>query len=560
MSSKATRGDLSGDAPGDAALRRYADFIEALGADVARSPVRLCEIGAGDSGVVEALGRRASMLHYDGVGTLPERRRALAALVAEARFDQVPSRCDWLLIDAIPVNVDLERWLSDRWAGVQRGMMFRLKAVHDGTSAPRFPLPLDTLAALLHEWAGHRIRFSVDYGDAEYRAFAWREAPGDAVAAIDPGELVPHVVPVCRPKMVKAEALLPYLRVLDESRHYSNYGPLVQRLEARLAQALNLPRDTVTTASSGTAALVGAILAGQGRASDARPYCAMPSYTFVATAVAAEHCGYQPLLLDVDPEDWQLHPEAVRAHPLFDRVGLVMPVAPYGRGVPQSRWTGFAAETGIDIVIDGAASFEACADDPACFLGPLPVALSLHATKALATGEGGAIVCTQPERIARSVQTLNFGFRLTREARAPGSNGKMSEYHAAVGLAELDGWDRKRNRFSMVAEAFLEVATTFGFEARLRSSPLLASNYLLLALDDEEQAGRVGRSLSDHRVDHRLWYGRGLHRQPYYADCPAAPMPVCDRLAPTLLGLPMSVDMNDEDVTRTLYAVHLAIG
>lgn len=536
---------------------RYAVLVERLAADCQAGRPQFCEVGDGASGVVEALATQASRLRYLSVGAAEPQQRRLAACVAELRSVSALQACDWLLADHIPEGDEVVAWLRGAWALVRRGLMFRLQAL-PGSVPLQFPVPLDTLAALLHEMAGHRIRIAVDYAAGEILAFAERDEPLAGFVPSPMPELLPQSVPVCRPLMAPAERLLPYLRVLDQTRQYSNYGPLVQRFETRLAAVLGQPRETVTTASSGTAALVGAILSLAGRAGPQRPLCAMPSYTFVATAVAAEHCGYQPLLLDVG-EDWQLLPEAVAAHPEFARIGLVLPVAPYGRALRQAPWQAFVAATGIPVVIDGAACFEALQDQPAEFLGTVPVALSLHATKALATGEGGAILCSQAEVIARAVQTLNFGFRLTREARAPGSNGKMSEYHAAVGLAELDGWDDKRARYAAVAQQYRAQAAAAGLEARLRLAPLVASNYALLQLDDEAQTQRVRAALTERRAEHRLWYGPGLHRQPYYADCPATAMPVTDALAPTLLGLPMSVDLGPRDIGRCLDAVAAAL-
>ena len=65
------------------------------------------------------------------------------------------------------------------------------------------------------------------------------------------------------------------------------------------------------------------------------------------------------------------------------------------------------------------------------------MAISFHATKCFATGEGGCAVATDTDWILRIGQALNFGFQMTRESRSAGINGKMSEYHAAVGLASL---------------------------------------------------------------------------------------------------------------------------
>ena len=66
--------------------------------------------------------------------------------------------------------------------------------------------------------------------------------------------------------------------------------------------------------------------------------------------------------------------------------------------------------------------------------------LSLHATKVFGVGEGGLVLCRNAELIQRCGQVMNFGFLGSREAQVAGFNGKLSEYHAAIGLAALDPW------------------------------------------------------------------------------------------------------------------------
>src|SRR5262249_15111336 len=237
------------------------------------------------------------------------------------------------------------------------------------------------------------------------------------------------------------DALQPYLDILDHTRCYSNHGPLERRLATQLSRLLGSEAPITATASSGTAALIGAILARGGRPSGARRLCLCPGYTFVATAAAVEQCGYQIHLIDVDQTAWWPDPDKLMAHPALAEVGLVVPVAVYGRAVPQEAWLRFEALTGIPVVIDGAAALESLADNPRSYVGPIPVALSFHATKVFGTGEGGAVVTTDPDLLIRSIQALNFGFMGARRSDIPGTNGKMSEYHAAIGLAELHGWD-----------------------------------------------------------------------------------------------------------------------
>src|SRR5687768_8800347 len=121
--------------------------------------------------------------------------------------------------------------------------------------------------------------------------------PQEAATATGPGTPAAATgrhIPVLRPQLPDAERLLPYLRRIDASRLYTKYGPLVTQLEARLTRHLALPAGGRASASSRTAGRVGAILAVAGRATGRRPLALVPDYTFVATAVAAEQCGFRP--------------------------------------------------------------------------------------------------------------------------------------------------------------------------------------------------------------------------------------------------------------------------
>jgi dTDP-4-amino-4,6-dideoxygalactose transaminase len=339
---------------------------------------------------------------------------------------------------------------------------------------------------------------------------------------------------------------------------YSNYGPLVQEFEVRLGTHFGTAPGTVASASSGLAAIVGAILGGVGRATAARPLAVVPAYTFIATATAVELCGFEPVLADVDADTWQLHPEQVLAAADLDRVGLVVPVAPYGRPVAQAPWLEFARRTGIPVVIDGAACFDTIGADTGDALGELPVALSFHATKTLGVGEGGAVVCTDVERLDRIARALNFGFHSVRDCRAPNTNGKLSEYHAALGLAELDGWDGKREAFRRVAAGYRAALVAEGLGDRLVATPDIALNYVLFRADDAAHAQRACERLDAAGLEYRFWYGLGLHRQSYYAAAGVSPQPVTDVLASRLLGLPTAPDLDPGVAARAAAALAAA--
>ncbi len=279
------------------------------------------------------------------------------------------------------------------------------------------------------------------------------EAPFDPAG--DPVEPEP-AIPVLRPQLPSAERLLPYLHRIDATRLYTSCGPLAVELEERLCRQFSVQQGCVVSAGSGTSALTAAVLTAAGRAAGARRVAIVPAFTFVATAAAAESCGYTLRLADVDPQNWQLDPELLATRADLDEVGVVIPVAPFGRPVSQSPWLEFREQTGIPVVIDGAATFEACSARSEGILGALPVALSFHATKAFATGEGGCAVSTDTGVVELIGQALNFGFSGSRDSATPSLNGKLSEYHAAVGLAELDEWSGKEDAAAHVLEVYRE--------------------------------------------------------------------------------------------------------
>lgn len=369
-----------------------------------------------------------------------------------------------------------------------------------------------------------------------------------------------HEIPVLRPLLPTADRLLPYLARIDASRCYTNWGPLASELEERLADRFGVAGHGVISASSGTTALVGAILATAGRATVDRPFAILPAMTFVATAIAVEQCGYRVHLVDVTSDQWLLDPGSLHEHPLLGRTGIVVPVSAYGRPVAHEPWQAFQQQTGIPVVIDGAASFEAISGDPKRLLSELPVALSFHATKAFATGEGGCVITTDARLSASVTRSLNFGFYEDRESRSASTNGKMSEYHAAVGLAELDAWPEKHHAFLGVAESYKTLMHRAGLAERLAAAPEVAACYVLHESATEDEAACVRRALNSLRVEHRSWYGAGVHGQPHFHNVSRDVLEVSNRIASVLIGLPTAPDLAASDISRVVSAIELGVG
>jgi dTDP-4-amino-4,6-dideoxygalactose transaminase len=181
--------------------------------------------------------------------------------------------------------------------------------------------------------------------------------------------------------------------------------------------------------------------------------------------------------------------------------------------------------------------------------------MSFHATKAFATGEGGCVASSDIGLVERIGQALNFGFSGSRDSAAPSLNGKLSEYHAAVGLAQLAEWDAKQEATARVLDLYREGFERLGMAGRLICAPEVASLYVLFAAETQHEADDVAASLAEDGISHRLWYRGGLQTHAQYARLSSDPLPVTTHLASRLLGLPFAVDLDERDVKRIIAAV-----
>jgi dTDP-4-amino-4,6-dideoxygalactose transaminase len=348
---------------------------------------------------------------------------------------------------------------------------------------------------------------------------------------------------IMRPRLPSAERLLPYLRRIDSSRTYSNFGPLSNQLERRLAAHFGVPDDAVTTVANGTLGLALALSAQDPRAGT---LCVMPAWTFIASAQAAALAGLVPYFVDVDPLTWALDARAV--NDIIERapgeVGAVMPVAPFGQPIDFAAWDRFRSSTGLPVVIDAAAGFDSLTPTRT------PAVVSMHATKVFGIGEGGVVICDDPSLIRRIRARANFGFDGRREAFVPSLNAKMSEYHAAVGNAALDEWSSTRAEWMAVAARYRERLTPSG-ALRLQDGfgESWVSSVCVVKLAGWVE-GHLEHRLRNAGIETRRWWGDGAHAHRSTLHLPRTDLPVTAHLAKSTIAVPIFPDMQAAEVDR----------
>jgi len=346
------------------------------------------------------------------------------------------------------------------------------------------------------------------------------------------------------PDMPSAQDLAPWLARIDAARWYTNFGPLVQELETRLARHYGADRHCVSVAS-GTMGIELALSALE--LGDGAPVL-VPGLTFVATAAAVRRAGYRVVFADVEPGSWLLTPEIAQRAARDTGARAVVPVATYGCPQDADAWDAFVRSTGIAVVMDAAAAF-----DRQAVGRHFAAVFSLHATKILGAGEGGFVVSADAELLERLRRLSNFGIdTATGWVELHGCNGKLSEYHAAVALAALERWPQRRAARVDLHRRMLD--------ARARRCPALevqrrpedgAYSIFPVLLPSGSGARPVQEGLGAQGIESRRWYCPTLERHPAFQDVQrSGEMANCALATDRLLALPFHPFLTDVEIER----------
>jgi dTDP-4-amino-4,6-dideoxygalactose transaminase len=341
------------------------------------------------------------------------------------------------------------------------------------------------------------------------------------------------------PSLPSADEILPWLKKIDKNQQYTNFGPLCQELERELAGIAGAHHVvSVSSCTLGLELALDALKIAPGG------QVLLPALTFPATASAVIRSGLTPLLGDVDEQTLTLTPEIAFRAVAENTIDLVLTVALHGHAHDPAAWDAFSAETGVPVLIDaaGAAGHQTIGSTTSAVF-------SLHATKPLAVGEGGFVATARSEFAGRIRAQSNFGFK-SGEVRYRGTNAKLSEYHAAVGLAALNGWPNRMARRQALYKVYVDALD----RPELRSAVSLATHSSAspnLCVRLHNGIDRCIALLAECGIETRRWYWPPLHRHSAFADCPrVGDLTITTRLSDQLLGLPFHLDLQIEDIIR----------
>ncbi len=366
---------------------------------------------------------------------------------------------------------------------------------------------------------------------------------------------------VGRPNLCSREKLHAALDQIFDNRWLTNDGPFLRRFEEKLQEFLGVRHClAVCNATIGLQLVYRAL----GRARSARKKALMPSFTFIATAHAWEWEGGQPVFCDVDPDRHLLAPAEVAAR-LDGETGLIVGVHTWGQPCRIDELEALARARKIPLVFDSAHAFSN-------FHGSRRIGgfgnaevFSFHATKFFNTFEGGAIATNDDALDAELRHMRNFGFAGYDQVARLGTNGKMQEISAAMGLCLLDEIDglleTNRRNYRAYREAFAGLP---GISLLALDQPdTLNCQYIVGELAPELPAfarDLLVDVLWAENVIARKYFHPGCHRSaPYAARAPIPALPVTDDLCRRVVVFPAGAAVSSDSIRQIAETVRFVL-
>jgi dTDP-4-amino-4,6-dideoxygalactose transaminase len=355
-------------------------------------------------------------------------------------------------------------------------------------------------------------------------------------------------VTVTKPFLPPLEEYVEELKGIWDRRWLANMGPCHEALERALCEYLRVPH--LSLFCNGMAALQVGL-----RALRITGEVITTPFSFPATTHALYWNGCTPVFCDVDPQTGNLDPARVEAL-ITPRTTAILPVHVYGTPCDMSALERIADTFGLKLIYDAAHAFGVEIGGTSILNHGDVSMLSFHATKVFSTAEGGALVTSNPKLKQRFDYLKNFGFADEITVVGPGTNGKMNELQAALGLVELRHIDdalAERRRLSEVYRSRLASVPGIRLLPPIES---VRGNAAQVPIFVEERAYPVSRDAlydllrTNGFSGRRYFYPLISEFPPYRGLSSAANLPVATMLSRQVICLPIYPGLPLDTVER----------
>lgn len=356
------------------------------------------------------------------------------------------------------------------------------------------------------------------------------------------------MIPVTKPYLPERDRFHRYVDEIYDRNWLTNNGPLVSELTNRLESYLGV--RNLLLVSNGTIALQLAY-----KLLNLKGEVITTPFTFAATSSSIIWEGLCPVYADVSPESYNLCIENIESL-INETTSAIVPVHVYGNACDVEGLARIAHKYNLKIIYDAAHAFDVSKDGNNLLNYGDVSTISFHATKLFHTIEGGALIIKDDELYEKAKSMINFGLSSTGLLGKVGTNAKMSEVNAAMGLCNLEEINKiKASRKNLVAlykknlgDLVKYQKNDTGFSENYSYMPILFKNY--------QQRHQVEHLLLKEGIATRRYFYPSLE-EVYASD---QKMTVSRELADRILCLPLYSQLREEDVVRIVAVIKIAIG
>lgn len=337
-----------------------------------------------------------------------------------------------------------------------------------------------------------------------------------------------------------------------QSGWLTNGGQLENELTGKLKQYLGVPR--LELVSNGMLALQVAI-----KALGLRGEVITTPFSYVATASAIAWEGCAPVFVDIEERTFCIDADQIEAA-ITERTSAILATHVYGYPCAVEQIETIARKHGLKVIYDAAHCFGVKWNGQSLLNYGDAATLSFHATKLFHTAEGGAVVIRDEDVFERAHLMKKFGHVGEDNYLEVGTNAKLSELHAAMGLCvlpEVDGLIASRRR---AAERYDDLLEGSGL-LRPRMPEGLEYNYSYYPVFFDSHAAMmsVREALIGNGIMPRRYFYPSLNTLPFLQQAGPRACPISESLALRVLCLPLYAELEPRDVERVAATIREAL-
>lgn len=346
------------------------------------------------------------------------------------------------------------------------------------------------------------------------------------------------MIPVTKPFLPQIQEYGEYMSTIWERQWLTNNGPLVNELEMKLKSYLEL--DHLLYISSGTMALQIAI-----KALKLKGEIITTPFSFVATTSSIVWEGCTPVFTDIDKDTFNIDAAKIE-QAITPQTTAILATHVFGNPCDIEAIQEIADRFNLKVIYDAAHCFGVKYKNKSVFDYGDISATSFHATKLFHTIEGGAVFTKCPDLLKTMAFMRNFGHNGPEEFADLGINGKNSEFHAAMGLCNLNHIDNILERRKDLYLHYRKVLSGLGVSFQmLKEEQSYNYAYLPVVFESQQLMYACIEALAHEKIFCRRYFYPSLSSLPYVAP---VDLPVCECIVNNIICLPMYHSLTKSDI------------